>query len=104
LYTPRSSDPRALQHQQSWGNGTPNQSRSFRVLQKITDTQGNDDVDNNNANSQQEEQPSLLQQPHYARPLGPGDMNETQLRRLQLNEHDRALMNRVKNQGKSSMK
>jgi len=33
---------RQYQHQQSWGssggNGGPTQSRSFRVLQKITDT------------------------------------------------------------------
>lgn len=40
--------------------------------------------------------PSELQQPHFARQL---DANETQMRKMQLSEHDRQLMNRVKNQG-----
>lgn len=29
-------------------------------------------------------QPAELQQPHYSRPLGPGDMTEAQLRKLNL--------------------
>ena len=46
-----------------------------------------------------DDQPAELQKPHFARPLGPADMNENQLRKLQLTDNDRALMNRVKNQG-----
>jgi hypothetical protein len=72
------------------------------VLQKITDTlvdQG-DEGDDGTRNEPLDEQPAQLQQPQYSRPLQYTDMNETQLRRLQLNEHDKALMNRVKNQGK----
>lgn len=49
--------------------------------------------------SEEDTGPAELQQPHYSRPLGPADMNENQLRKLQLSDHDRALMNRVKNQG-----
>jgi hypothetical protein len=92
------SDPRTLQQQQSWTN-IPNQSRSFRVLQKITDTQADDE--NGTQNEPVDDQPPQLQQAQFSRPLQYTDMNENQLRRLQLNEHDRALMNRVKNQGKS---
>lgn len=55
----------------------PNQSKSFRVLQQITDTLKNDfDVDDG--------QPAELQQPQYSRPLGPDDMTEAQLRKLNL--------------------
>lgn len=66
------------------------------MLQKITDTFGNDSEIN-------EEDPVEYQKPHYAKPLGPNDMNESQLKRLQLNENDRAIMNRVKAQGENSI-
>lgn len=87
------SDPRALQHQQSWGSSGPNQSKSFRVLQKITDTMKDEPLE------VYDDQPAELQQPHYARPLGPADMNENQLRKLNMSESDRAFMNRVKSDG-----
>lgn len=80
------SDPRSLERQTSWGNSSPNQSKSFRVLQKITDH------DTETANM-----PAELQGPQYSKPLGPADMNENQLRKLQLNENE---MRRLKNNGK----
>lgn len=79
------SDPRTLERQTSWGNSAPNQSKSFRVLQKITDHE------TENANM-----PAELQGPQYSKPLGPADMNENQLRKLQLNESE---MRRFKNNG-----
>lgn len=57
---------------------TPNQSKSFRVLQQITDTMKMD--------PQEYKKPAELHQPHYSRPLGPNDMNEHQLRKLKLND------------------
>lgn len=60
--------------------GTPNQSKSFRVLQKITDTYNDDPYQNGS------DQPAELQQPHYSRPLGPNDMNEGQFRKMRLND------------------
>lgn len=59
----------------------PNQSKSFRVLQQITDTMK---MDPNETTALQ--QPAELHQPHYSRPLGPQDMNEHQLRKMKLNE------------------
>lgn len=90
------SDPRSLQHQQSWGNTGPNQSKSFRILQKITDTFAD-------TPDQENDEPAVEVQAHYSKPLGPSDMNENQLKKLQLSltENDRAFMNRVKNQGKT---
>ena len=37
--------------------------------------------------------------PLFSRPLGPDEVNETQMKRLQLSENDRAFMSRVKSQG-----
>ncbi|XP_023712582.1 uncharacterized protein LOC111867196 isoform X4 [Cryptotermes secundus] len=86
---------RQYQHQQSWGpsggNGGPTQSRSFRVLQKITDT------DNSEGDTD-----APLQE--YGPPnSGGGQYNSQgvplqQLRKLQLSEDDRALMNKFKAQ------
>ncbi|XP_021922158.1 uncharacterized protein LOC110830986 isoform X3 [Zootermopsis nevadensis] len=83
------------QHQQSWGpsggNGGPTQSRSFRVLQKITDT------DNSEGESDAPVQ-------EYGPPnSGGGQYNSQgvpaqQLRKLQLSEDDRALMNKFRAQ------
>lgn len=60
---------------------TPNQSKSFRVLQQITDTMKIDPAELCALHK-----PAELQQAHYARPLGPNDMNEHQLRKLKLND------------------
>lgn len=68
---------------------TPNQSKSFRILQKITDTI--DMLDNAD-----EDQPSEMKQPHFSRQM---EANADQMRKLQLSDHDRAFMNSVKNQG-----
>lgn len=80
--------------------GQPNQSRSFKILQQITDTLENESDDNSSeTRSETTEEPMQEQKPSYSRPLGPQDMNESQLRRLQMTENDRAFMNRVKTQG-----
>lgn len=86
---------RQYQHQQSWGpsggNGGPIQSRSFRVLQKITDT------DNTESESE-------LPAQEYGPPSsGGGHWNSQgvpvqQMHKLQLNEDDRALMNKFRAQ------
>lgn len=60
---------------------TPNQSKSFRVLQQITDTM-KVDPDESVALSK----PAELHQPQYSRPLGPNDMNEHQLRKMKLGD------------------
>lgn len=60
------------------------------MLQKITDHE------TENANL-----PAELQGPQYSKPLGPADMNENQLRKLQLNENE---MRRFKNNGKLNNK
>jgi len=81
--------------------GFPNQSRSFRILQQVTGTEGatDDSDETGNERSEAEEEAMQEQRPLYSRPLGPSDMNETQMRRLQMSENDRAFMNRVKQQG-----
>uniref|UniRef100_A0A182SA54 Uncharacterized protein n=1 Tax=Anopheles maculatus TaxID=74869 RepID=A0A182SA54_9DIPT len=112
------SDPRSGSNTQSWnGNSAPNQSRSFRVLQQITDTLDEAEAEKNakdqsssslstvadqtDGTKQQQQQ---QQQQSYGRSAGPTnaaqqqDMAEGQLRRLQLSNEDKALMNRVKNQ------
>lgn len=43
--------------------------------------------------------PMQEQRAIFSRPLEAKDMNETQMRRLQLSENDQAFMNRVKQQG-----
>lgn len=65
---------------------TPNQSKSFRVLQQITDTMK---VDPNETAALG--RPAELHQPHYSRELGPDNMNEHQLRKLKLNENGKNL-------------
>ncbi|XP_052892515.1 uncharacterized protein LOC128300483 [Anopheles moucheti] len=106
----RLSDPRSSNNTQAWnGNSAPNQSRSFRVLQQITDTLDEAEAEMN-AKEPANSQPSVADQPDgskqqpYGRSAGAGnatqqqDMAEGQLRRLQLSNEDKALMNRVKNQ------
>ncbi|XP_049288605.1 uncharacterized protein LOC125766574 isoform X3 [Anopheles funestus] len=105
------SDPRSSSNTQSWnGNSAPNQSRSFRVLQQITDTLDEAEAEMN-AKDQSNGQSSVAdqtdgtkQQQSFGRSGGAvnaaqqQDMAEGQLRRLQLSNEDKALMNRVKNQ------
>ncbi|XP_055381920.1 uncharacterized protein LOC129612385 [Condylostylus longicornis] len=122
----RLSDPRTLQHQNSWGGSTsngPSQSKSFRILQKITSTEDSDDSSNrsspavktnfNNSN----DQPPQLQRPHYSKqmsqnglqsapntPQSPYIDNE-QLKRMQINEQDHLnFMNRVRSQDEDTTK
>lgn len=84
------SDPRTLQHQNSYGNGGPNQSKSFIVLQKtLVEPSGQEQQPQSNL----DDEPGELQQPMYSRPLGPAEMNENQLRKLQLAD-------KIKTQGK----
>ena len=61
-----------------------------------------DDSDDGNNDSKQflDDAPMQEQKPLFSRPLEAKDMNENQLRRMQLSEDDRAFMNRVKQQGK----
>ncbi|XP_035905698.1 uncharacterized protein LOC118509335 isoform X3 [Anopheles stephensi] len=110
------SDPRSSSNAQSWnGNSAPNQSRSFRVLQQITDTLDEAEAEKNGKDQSGSSQPTVAdqtdgtkpqqQQQSYGRSVaGPTnaaqqqDMAEGQLRRLQLSNEDKALMNRVKNQ------
>lgn len=79
--------------------GPPNQSRSFKILQQVTNTFGQDSDDSEVEQQRVDSEPMQEQQPLYSRPLGPEEMNENQMRRLQLTDNDRAFMNRVKNQG-----
>lgn len=81
--------------------GPPNQSRSFKLLQQVTNTFGEDSDDNDAEQQRIDNLPMQEQQPLFSRPLGPDEMSETQMRRLQLSENDRAFMNRVKNQGET---
>lgn len=80
--------------------GAPSQSRSFKILQQVTNTLGDDSDDNNSESKQMlDDTPMQEQRPIFSRPLETKDMNETQMKRLQLSENDRAFMNRVKQQG-----
>ncbi|XP_053691822.1 uncharacterized protein LOC128740309 [Sabethes cyaneus] len=80
----RLSDPRSSNNPQSWnGATTPNQSRSFRVLQQITDT-----MEEGEAKSKPST-PGNEQQRNSA---------DNQLKRMQLNDEDKAMLNRVKTQ------
>ncbi|XP_044253556.1 titin isoform X2 [Tribolium madens] len=74
---------RNLNRQQSW---TPPQSNAFKVIQKITQTDDNDETDNG---------PVVEHGPRYPQQF---QQNE-QMRKLKLSEGDRELMNRFK-QGK----
>lgn len=80
--------------------GPPNQSRSFKILQHVTNTFGEEDEEENEEEQRRiDNEPMQEQRALFSRPLGPDEMNENQMRRLQLSENDRAFMNRVKNQG-----
>ena len=82
--------------------GAPNQSRSFKILQQVTGTTEEDSDDSNNNNESKammDDTPMQEQRAIFSRPLESSDMNESQFRRMQLSENDRALMNRVKQQG-----
>lgn len=72
-------------------------------MQQVTNTFG-EESDENESEQQRiiDNEPMQEQQALFSRPLGPDEMNETQLRRLQLSEQDRAFMNRVKNQGEQT--
>lgn len=90
------SDPRSSNNTQAWnGNNAPNQSRSFRVLQQITDTM--EDAESR-SNPSTPKPPADQQQQQPQQQSGNVDGAESQLRRMQLNKDDKALMNRVKNQ------
>ncbi|XP_055600923.1 uncharacterized protein LOC129749858 isoform X2 [Uranotaenia lowii] len=96
----RLSDPRSSKNQQAWnGNVTPNQSRSFRVLQHITDTLDPNEVAEAGSNSSTPK-PTAADADHQQQSAdssseaGP----DAQLRRMQLSSEDKALMNRVKTQ------
>ncbi|XP_055302930.1 uncharacterized protein LOC129568711 [Sitodiplosis mosellana] len=75
---PLAAELQYVKNRLSDARSTPNQSKSFRVLQQITDTMK---VDPNETAA-----PAELHQPHYSRPLGAQDMNEHQLRKMKLNE------------------
>uniref|UniRef100_A0A182PT05 Uncharacterized protein n=1 Tax=Anopheles epiroticus TaxID=199890 RepID=A0A182PT05_9DIPT len=98
------SDPRSSSNAQSWnGNNAPNQSRSFRVLQQITDTLDEAEAEKSakdQSNNQSADQiDSAKQQQSQGRSAAQQqDAAEGQMRRLQLSNEDKALMNRVKNQ------
>lgn len=68
------------------GNTTPNQSKSFRILQKITSTE-----DNNEDLVDEANHPAELQKPHYSRMMANSPQQQTnnaaieQLQRMQLN-------------------
>lgn len=70
-------------------------------MQQVTNTFGDDSDEGEEVEQQRmDNEPMREQLPLYSRPLGPDEMNENQMRRLQMTENDRAFMNRVKNQGK----
>lgn len=98
------SDPRSPPSPRMNALGPPNQSRSFKILQQVTNTFGNDSDDNEIEQQRIDQEPMQEQRPLYSRPLGPDEMNESQMRRLQLSENDRAFMNRVKTQGDYGIK
>jgi hypothetical protein len=79
--------------------GPPNQSRSFKILQQVTNTFGAESDESEAEQQRIDQQPMQEQRPLFSRPLGPDELAETQLKRMQLSESDRAFMNRVKNQG-----
>ncbi|XP_063915532.1 uncharacterized protein LOC135131633 isoform X1 [Zophobas morio] len=76
---------RSLNRQQSWNN-TPTQSNSFKVLQKLTQTEGDEEDEN---------APVVEHGPRY-----PQQFQQTppveQMRKLKLSEGDRELMNRFR--------
>lgn len=93
------SDPRSPPSPRMNAFGPPNQSRSFKILQQVTNTFGNESDENEAEQQRVDHEPMREQLPLYSRPLGPDEMNESQMRRMQLSDNDRAFMNRVKTQG-----
>lgn len=81
---------RSLNRQQSWG--APSQSNSFRIIQKITNTDGEED---------DEDQPAVEQMPRQSQQYQQLSAAE-QMRKLKLNEGDRELMNKFR-QGMSQI-
>lgn len=82
-----------------WANnvgGTPTQSRSFKVLQKITDAYAATDPCD-----MSDTVPMQYQQAHYSKPSTPlGDVSvNNSMIQMKLNDEDKAFMNRVRNQG-----
>ena len=96
-----SSDPRSPPSPRMNPFGPPNQSRSFKMLQQVTNTFGEDSEENEMEQQRIDNEPMMEQQALFSRPLGPDEMNDSQVRRLQMSESDRAFMNRVKTQGKA---
>ncbi|XP_062546023.1 uncharacterized protein LOC134212309 isoform X3 [Armigeres subalbatus] len=90
----RLSDPRSHNNPQAWnGNSAPNQSRSFRVLQHITDTMEDAESRSNPSTPKPSSEQQIGNHVEGA---------ESQLRSMQLSKDDKALMNRVKNQGSTN--
>jgi hypothetical protein len=90
------SDPRSLASPKITAGG-PNQSRSFKILQHVTNTFGAEsDTESDQEQQRMDNEPMREQLPLFSRPM---EMDDSQMRRLQLSEQDRAFMNRVKNQG-----
>ncbi|XP_063699776.1 uncharacterized protein LOC134830281 isoform X2 [Culicoides brevitarsis] len=86
------SDPRQQSLPTQWTNntgGTPTQSRSFRVLQKMTDAYANPDLN--------ESVPIEFQQEQYSKPMSPTGV-DSNMRRIKLDDGDKLFMNRVRNQ------
>ncbi|XP_055914797.1 uncharacterized protein LOC129948013 [Eupeodes corollae] len=101
------NDPR---NQNTWGSGsaTPTQSKSFRILQKITDTSDDSALENkaiesdgggNNSGSDYQE--PQLQRPTFARQMtSTGQINSPnaeQMKRMQL-QNEQGYVNRARNQ------
>lgn len=66
---------------------------------------GDDSDDNSNESKPKmsdydDDAPMQEQLPIFSRALGPNDMNESQLKRLQMSEKDRAFKNHVRHQGR----
>lgn len=64
--------------------GPPVQSRSFKILQQVTNTFGSESDENEAEQQRIDNEPMREQQPLYSRPLGPDEMTESQMRRMQL--------------------
>jgi hypothetical protein len=67
--------------------GPPVQSRSFKILQQVTNTFGSDSDENEAEQQRIDNEPMREQQPLFSRPLGPDEMNESQLRRMMSGDH-----------------
>lgn len=67
----------------------------------MTDTCGdeNNKFNNNEEMLAKRDDSSVIQNPLFSRPLVQDDLNENQLKRMQLSDNDRTVLSRVKNQG-----